>query len=74
MSSQLVKGFFERHERAGSTLDLDVIGAEFADRFMFADPNGAGSSTSRNCLPLSRGDTTYRLANNRAMSCRSPST
>ncbi len=36
----LVKSFFDRFERAGESLDLDVIASEYADSFMFAGPDG----------------------------------
>ena len=35
-----IKAFFEQVEQASNTLDLDLIDAQFADQFIFADPNG----------------------------------
>jgi hypothetical protein len=35
-----IKAFFEGVEQAGNTLDLDLIDSQFADQFIFADPNG----------------------------------
>jgi hypothetical protein len=41
MASPLVRVFFEQYEHTGETLDLDVIGTEYAASFMFAGPSGA---------------------------------
>src|SRR6185369_8108227 len=38
--SQIVKMFFEEYEKGGNTLDLDLVDSQYADNFMFADPNG----------------------------------
>lgn len=35
-----IKAFFEGVEQASNTLDLDLIDSQFADQFIFADPNG----------------------------------
>jgi hypothetical protein len=35
-----IKMFFEGVEQASNTLDLDLIDAQYADQFIFADPNG----------------------------------
>src|SRR5689334_19511665 len=35
-----IKVFFERVEQASDTLDLDLIDAQYADQFIFADPHG----------------------------------
>src|SRR4030095_5336890 len=35
-----IKAFFAGVEQAGNTLDLDLIDSQFADQFIFADPNG----------------------------------
>ena len=35
-----IRKFFEGVEQASNTLDLDLIDAQFADQFIFADPNG----------------------------------
>ena len=35
-----IKMFFEGVEQASNTLDLDLIDSQFADQFIFADPNG----------------------------------
>jgi hypothetical protein len=34
-----IKAFFESVEQASNSLDLDLIEAQFADQFIFADPN-----------------------------------
>ena len=36
----LIKEFFEQVEQASNTLDLELIDSQFADQFIFADPNG----------------------------------
>jgi len=35
-----IQKFFEGVEQASNTLDLDLIASQFADQFIFADPNG----------------------------------
>jgi hypothetical protein len=39
-SDNRIKVFFEQVEQASNTLDLNLIDAQFADQFIFADPNG----------------------------------
>lgn len=39
-SDNRIKVFFEGVERASNTLNLDLIDKQFADQFIFADPNG----------------------------------
>src|SRR4030095_5697764 len=39
-SDNRIQKFFEGVEKASNTLDLDLIGSQFADQFIFADPNG----------------------------------
>jgi hypothetical protein len=39
-SSQVVRDFFDRYERGRNTLDLDLIGSQYPDAFLYADPNG----------------------------------
>jgi len=39
-SDNRIKKFFEEVELASNTLDLTLIDAQFADQFIFADPNG----------------------------------
>jgi hypothetical protein len=39
-SDNRIQKFFEGVERAGKTLDLELIDSQFADQFVFADPNG----------------------------------
>ena len=43
MSDELpsVRAFFEQYARARSDRDVDLIASQYADPFMFADPNGA---------------------------------
>jgi len=36
----LIKEFFEQVEQASNTLDLELIDSQFANQFIFADPNG----------------------------------
>src|ERR1043165_8185806 len=35
-----LKKFFEQVEQASNSLDLELINSQYADQFMFADPNG----------------------------------
>ena len=35
-----IQKFFEGVEQVGNTLDLELIDAQFADQFIFADPHG----------------------------------
>lgn len=39
-SNNRIKKFFEEVEQASNTLDLNLIDAQFADQFIFADPSG----------------------------------
>ena len=39
-SDNRIKKFFEGVELASNTLDLNLIDSQFADQFIFADPNG----------------------------------
>src|SRR5260221_3536184 len=39
-SDNRIKKFFEGVEQASNTLDLNLIDVQFADQFIFADPNG----------------------------------
>jgi len=39
-SDNRIKKFFEEVELVSNTLDLNLIDAQFADQFIFADPNG----------------------------------
>jgi hypothetical protein len=39
-SDNRIKKFFEGVEQASNTLDLNLIDSQFADQFIFADPNG----------------------------------
>ena len=39
-SDNRIKEFFEGVEQASKTLDLNLIDSQFADQFIFADPNG----------------------------------
>ena len=39
-SDNQIRKFFEGVELASNTLDLNLIDAQFADQFIFADPNG----------------------------------
>jgi ketosteroid isomerase-like protein len=39
-SDNRIKKFFEGVEQASNTLDLNLIDSQYADQFIFADPNG----------------------------------
>ena len=39
-SDNRIKKFFEGVEQASNTLDLKLIDSQYADQFIFADPNG----------------------------------
>ena len=39
-SDNRIKEFFEGVEQASNTLDLKLIDSQYADQFIFADPNG----------------------------------
>src|ERR1051325_1377979 len=47
-----IKKFFEGVETASNTLDLNLIDAQFADQFIFADPNGTRVVEKEKFLPF----------------------
>jgi ketosteroid isomerase-like protein len=40
-ASDIVRNFFEGFEKATNTLDLELLGSQYSDSFMFASPQGA---------------------------------
>ena len=46
-----IKAFFEGVEQASNTLDLELIDTQFADQFIFADPNGTHVIEKQKFLP-----------------------
>jgi hypothetical protein len=50
-SDNRIQKFFEGVEKASNTLDLDLIGSQFADQFIFADPNGTRVIEKQKFLP-----------------------
>jgi hypothetical protein len=38
--SDIVRNFFESFEQASDTLDLELLGSQYSDSFMFASPQG----------------------------------
>lgn len=46
-----IKAFFEGVEKTSNTLDLDLIDSQFADPFIFADPNGIRVIEKQKFLP-----------------------
>jgi hypothetical protein len=42
-ASDLVREFFESFEKATNTLDLEILGSQYGDPFMFAGPQGSQS-------------------------------
>ena len=48
--SAVVQQFFEQYERSRTTLDLGVIGAQYPDVAMFADPSGARATEKQAIL------------------------
>ena len=40
-SSDVVRKFFEGFEKASNSLDLELLGSQYSDSFMFASPQGA---------------------------------
>ena len=46
-----VKVFFEGVEQASNTLDLNLIESQYADQFIFADPNGTRVIEKQKFLP-----------------------
>ena len=47
-----IKKFFEGVEQASNTLDLDLIDAQYADQFIFADPSGTRVVEKQKFLPF----------------------
>lgn len=47
-----IKMFFDGVEQASNTLDLDLIASQFADQFLFADPNGTRVVDKQKFLPF----------------------
>jgi hypothetical protein len=52
-SDNRIKVFFEQVEQASNTLDLNLIDSQFADQFIFADPNGTRVVENGNSLRFS---------------------
>ena len=46
-----ITAFFEGVEQVSNTLDLDLIGSQYADQFIFADPNGTRLVEKEKFLP-----------------------
>jgi len=46
-----IRKFFESVEQASTTLDLNLISSQFADQFIFADPNGTRVIEKQKFLP-----------------------
>jgi hypothetical protein len=46
-----LRAFFDSIERASNTLDLDLIDSQYADQFIFADPNGTRVIEKKNFIP-----------------------
>lgn len=46
-----IKAFFEGVEQASNTLDLELIDSQYADQFIFADPNGTRVVEKQKFLP-----------------------
>jgi hypothetical protein len=46
-----IKTFFEGVEKASNTLDLNLIDSQYADQFIFADPNGTRVIEKQKFLP-----------------------
>jgi hypothetical protein len=46
-----IKKFFEGVEQASNTLDLNLIDSQYADQFIFADPNGTRVIEKQKFLP-----------------------
>jgi hypothetical protein len=51
MNHDKIKLFFEGVEKASNTLDLNLIDAQYADQFIFADPNGTRVIEKQKFLP-----------------------
>jgi len=52
MNHDKIKLFFEGVEKASNTLDLNLIDAQYADQFIFADPNGTRVIEKQKFLPV----------------------
>src|SRR5215510_6899997 len=50
-SDNRIKKFFEGVEQASNTLDLNLIDSQYADQFIFADPNGTRVIEKQKFLP-----------------------
>jgi hypothetical protein len=50
-SSDKIRVFFEGVEKASNTLDMELIEAQYADQFIFADPNGTRVVEKQRFLP-----------------------
>jgi hypothetical protein len=48
----IIKEFFQGVEQASNTLDLNLIDSQFADQFLFADPNGTRVIEKQKFLPV----------------------
>jgi len=51
MNTDKLNLFFEGIEKAGNSLDLELINSQFADQFIFADPNGTRVIEKQKFLP-----------------------
>ena len=51
-TSDKVEVFFQGVEQASNTLDLGLIDSQFADQFIFADPNGTRVVEKEKFLPF----------------------
>jgi hypothetical protein len=51
-SDNRIQKFFEGVEQASNTLDLDLIASQYADQFIFADPNGTRVIDKQKFLPV----------------------
>jgi hypothetical protein len=51
-SDNRIQKFFEGVEIASNTLNLDLIASQFADQFIFADPNGTRVVEKQKFLPF----------------------
>jgi hypothetical protein len=47
-----IRKFFEGVEQASNTLDLDLIDSQYADQFIFADPNGTRVVEKQKFIPV----------------------
>ena len=46
-----ITAFFESIGQVSNTLDLDLISSQYADQFIFADPNGTRAVEKEKFLP-----------------------